>query len=310
MKASAHGNSIGPLERLVFLKSLGALGQVALEELASIAEYLEERTYRKGSELISASGPPEEIHWVVSGRTVTNYQGVPVAYVEPPFASGFLGYLARCPSGYEVVAEVDTHTLTIKSDILFDIFEDYFDGILLGLRQLSKQLLAVRERLPVSDEPVPVEHPDFGFPKRPLDLVQRLLWLTETSAVFANSNLDAVMQIARNQTEKRWQPGERIWSTGEHADYGLSILYGNVRCWGDEGQRSFTAGSGFSLGHLNAMAEQPRNHNAEAVTEVVALVDYTADVVDVLEDNTDLALGLSGNLAANLLELYSVLGPE
>ena len=204
---------------------------------------------------------------------------------------------------------MDTQALSISAEILFDIFEDYVDGILLGLRQLSQQLLAVRERLPISADPVPVEHPEFGYPKKPLDLVQRLLWLTQNNAVFANGNLDAVMQIARSQAEKRWQPGDRIWSTGDLADYGMSILYGHVRCWGDQGQRPFTAGSGFSLGHLNAMAQLPRNHNAEATTEVVALVDNTAAVIDVLEDNTDLAIDLSGNLAANLLELYSQVGP-
>jgi hypothetical protein len=72
--------------------------------------------------------------------------------------------------------------------------------------------------------------------------------------IFTNGNLDAVMAVARRQVERLWQPGERIWTEGDRADYGFSIRHGRVRCWSDDGPRRSQGRAGDSLGFLEGLA--------------------------------------------------------
>lgn len=291
----ANARFVGPLERILYLRSLPTVGKASIEDLASIAEYLEERTYRQGQALIRGDRPVESIHFVVSGMVRSTFEGATVRVVEPPDGVGFVGFLARQPSGYEAVAEVDTRTLAIDTDVFVGILEDRFALLYGGIQQVSGQLLALQVRSTESAEVVVG-----AAPTAPLDLVERLVWMSD-HGVFARSNLDAAMALARQQVERRWLPGARIWSEGEPSELGLSIRHGRVRCWNQAGDRQFTGGSGFSLGYLEGLAGVPRRVTAEAETEVVALVDRISTIIDVLEDNSDLAFDLSAAFATGLL---------
>jgi CRP-like cAMP-binding protein len=299
--ASGSARFVGPLDRILYLRSLPSIGEGSIEDLASMAEYLEERTFRKGQALIGGDGPVGSIHFVVSGMVRATFREVTVGVVEPPVGVGLIGFLSRQPSGYEAIAEVDTRTLAIDTDALVGILEDRFALMYGGIRQLSAQLLDAQKLLPEAIQE-PVE--DEGDSPPPLDLVERLVRMSNRG-VFANSNLDAVMAVARRQVERRWQAGERIWNEGDPADCGFSIRHGRVRCWSNSGDRSFSVGVGFGLGFIEGLAGVPRPVNAEAETEVVALIDQISTIVDVLEDNSDMAFDLSASLATYLLERLS-----
>jgi CRP-like cAMP-binding protein len=297
--ASGSARFVGPLDRILYLRSLPSIGEASTEDLASMAEYLEERTFRKGQALIPGDRPVGSIHFVVSGMVRATFREVTVGVIEPPAGVGLLGFLSRQPSGYEAIAEVDTRTLAIDTDAFVGILEDRFALMYGGIRQLAAQLLEAQKLLPQgTEEPVSDEG---DSPTTPLDLVERLVWMSNRG-VFANSNLDAVMAVARRQVERRWQAGERIWSEGDPADCGFSIRHGRVRCWSDSGDRSFTGGVGFGLGFIEGLAGVPRPVNAEAETEVVAFIDQISTIVDVLEDNSHMAFELSASLATFLLE--------
>lgn len=296
------------MERILYLKSLPNLGDAPIDHLVSLAEYLEERTYRRGQVLIAADGPVEAIHFVVSGSVRGSYRGKTIVITEPPSGVGLLGALSRVTGEYEAVAEMDTRTLSIHADAFFGIIEDNFGMMLAGLKQMSRDLLDARERLPdlgleTGDDPNP------PYPETDMDLVERLVWACRPDSVYENSNVDAVMQICRAQTEVRWPAGHRIYSQGDPSDFGFSIRWGRIRAWGNSGEREFTAGAGFGMGFLDGMAGIPRQVNVEAETEVVAIVGPIASTIDVLEDNADLAFDLTAGLATFLLELLSKVGP-
>lgn len=296
--ASGSARFVGPLDRILYLRSLPSISEATIEDLASLAEYLEERTYRQGQPLIRGDRPVESIHFVVSGMVRTTFRDVTIGVIEPPEGVGFLGFLSRQPSGYEAIAEVDTRTLAVDKDVFVGFLEDRFALMFGSLRQVSTQLLELEEQAPDVSEPLPEDEGD--PPTKPFDLVERLVWMSQRG-VFANSNLDAVMALAREQEERRWRPGERIWNEGDSADYGFVIRHGRVRTWTASG-RTIMKGTGFGIGFLEGMAGVPRPTSAEAETEVVALVDRISTVVDVLEDNSDLAFDLSASLATWLLE--------
>ena len=290
---------VGPLDRILYLRSLPSIGEASIEDLASIAEYLEERTFRKGQALIPGDRPVGSIHFVVSGMVRTTYGGVTIGVVEPPDGVGFIGFLSRQPSGFEAIAEVDTRTLAIDTDAFVGILEDRFALMYGAIQQVAMQLLDAHELLHDAPED---EVQDVGeAPTEPLDLVERLVRMTSRGA-FTNSNLDAVMAIARRQVERRWQAGEHIWHEGDVSDSGLVIRHGRVRCWNDAGDRRFTGGPGFGLGFLEALTRVTRRVHAKAETEVVAFVDQISTIVDVLEDNSDMAFDLAATLATSLLE--------
>lgn len=296
--ASGSARFVGPLDRILYLRSLPSIGEVSTEDLASMAEYLQERTFRKGQALIPGDRPVGSIHFVVSGMVRAKFRGVTVGVVEPPEGVGLNGFLSRQPSGYEAIAEVDTRTLAIDTDAVVGILEDRFALMYGWIRQLAAQLLDAHELLPQSTKELVNDEGD--GPTTPLDLVERLVRMS-THGAFTNSNLDAVMAVARRQVERRWQAGERIWNEGDPSDCGFVIRHGRVRCWSNSGDRSFGGGPGFGLGFLEGFAGVPRPVNAEAETEVVALIDQISTIVDVLEDNSDMAFDLSASLATDLL---------
>ena len=298
---------VGPMDRILYLRSLPMIGEMSIERLAVLAEHLEERFTRKGQVVIPLDRPVSHMHFVVSGLVRTTFKGTTIALVAPPYGAGFAAALSRVDEGYEAVAEVDTQTLRLDREVFLNFMEDDFQLMLNAIRLNSRGLLNLRDKLPTGSE-----HDDYeassSYTGKPLDLVERLVWMIRNSSVFKNGNIDAVMEICRRQTERRWQDGERIWSVGDRADFGFSILQGKVRCWGADGQREFTAGEGFGLGFLDSFGASVRHVNADAQGEVVGLVDDIGTLIDVFEDNFDLARDLLSAITLSTLEISAQVG--
>ncbi len=302
---------IGPMDRILYLRSLPMFGRRSFEFLARLADHLEERHFRQGQVVAPADRPVDSVYFIVSGQVRTTYKGSTIAVVQPPYGLGFAAALSRVADSYEAIAEVDTQTLRLDRDVFLNLMEDDFSFTLATIRWVTGDVLRARDQLPPkdSDEEEDSAHLP-SYPGQPLNLVERLVWMVRSSSVFANSNIDSVMAICRRQSERRWQDGERLWSKGDLAPFGLSILKGAVHCWGDEDQREFTGGVGFGVGYLDGLAGNGRYLNARAQGELIALVDDIETLVDVFEDNFSLASDLLATLCATNLEIGAMTGPD
>ena len=79
-------------------------------------------------------------------------------------------------------------------------------------------------------------------------------------------------------------------------------MNGEVRCRSAAGQ-DFVAGPGFPLGALEAVAEAPRWYEAVAETRTLGLQGPVETLVDVFEDNFDLARHYLAGMAQGLIRI-------
>lgn len=294
---------LSSLERMLALKQLPSIGALPLADLAVIADVTRERFFRKGSLLLAEGEPVVAVHLVIEGSVEARRGGIAIGTIPAGFGVGALGLLSGDPFGIDVVALQDTRTLEIEGDLLFDVFEDRFALMHHILRDVSRQLIeqVVDLRLDpsrlfarASQEPAEGE----------LDLVDRIFFLRRMP-VFAKASLNTLFEVSRGMTEIRFPAGTTLWKEGEAAPGVFLVTGGRVRCRSASGL-DFQAGAGFPMGAAEAMAEVPRWYEAVTLTTVSGLQGPVETLVDVLEDNFELARHYLAGITRGLIAALDV----
>jgi CRP-like cAMP-binding protein len=262
----AESAMVGAVARLLALRKLPMLATLPTEELAFIAERSRERFFPRGSALLREGEPIAALRFVIEGRVHMTRRGLRLGHANPGAAVGGLGVLAREDLGIGAVAEQDT-------------------------------------RLPPGSRP-PFPRVEGVLPPRDLDLVERILFLRQTSA-FSKSSINALAELSRGLSEVSFDPGVTLWREGEPSAGTLLLLSGRVRCTSESGV-AFEAGPGIPLGSIDAVAGLPRWFHALTETRVVALHADREALIDVFEDNTDMAFDYLAVLAKALLSMLEI----
>lgn len=205
---------IGPVERLIYLRTLPTLGELPPDEIATIAHQARERSFRRGERLLREGQPARSVFFIVEGQVSTLRDGRVMQRITPPYAVGFLPVLSGAPEGVEARADVDTLTLELAAEDLLDAMEDNFALLEQGVRQLSRQLADVQRTLELQgllEREEPIETP---YPERELDLVDRLTLLRK-SGPYRAASMDSLAELARRAEEVRYEPGDVV---GEKAN--------------------------------------------------------------------------------------------
>jgi CRP-like cAMP-binding protein len=196
--------------------------------------------------------------------------------------------LARTTMGTQAVAEADTLTLEIDADAIAEVLEDRFQIVQYLLREVSRRVLELlrQNRLDPSRF---FPGPPAGLPGGgELDLVDRLL-LLRRMPVFERSSITTLAELARSMANVRFEAGTLLWHEGEPSQGIVLVTSGRVRTTGSGGV-GFEAGPGFPLGAVEAVAQTPRWYDARALTPLVALQAQTDVLVDLFEDNFEMAM--------------------
>ena len=196
--------------------------------------------------------------------------------------------LARAEYGSQVVAEQDTLALEIDADAVADVLEDRLPVLQHLLREVSRQALDLMRENRI-DPTVVFPMPSGELPgSEQLDLVDRLL-LLRRMPVFERTSVTALAELARTMAQVRFEAGTALWHTGEPAAHLVMICGGSVRARVPGGVE-FDAGPGFPLGALEALGQRPRWYDAVATSPLVGLYGQTDVLVDLFEDNFDMAM--------------------
>lgn len=301
----ASRRTVSSLERLLYLKKAPAFSSLPASELSVIAEVAQERFFPAGSALLREGESIGAVYFVVEGSIVLRRRGALVGKVGAGAALGGLALFARDPEGVEAVAEADTLTLELEADALLEVFEDRFAILLHIMRDLCRQLIDAHVRTGVDPtSTLPLGGP-VPLPTRELDLVERIFFLRRMP-VFRESSVNVLFELSRALTEVRFAPGITLWEAGDPALGIFAIVSGEVAGRIGGNGLDFRAGPGVPLGALESVAEVPRWYDAVTTTEVVALSANAEALLDVFEDNHEMAMDYMAIVARARLRLQEM----
>jgi CRP-like cAMP-binding protein len=226
-----------------------------------------------------------------------------LGHAGPGSALGGVGIIARSAVGVSATAETDVLTLELDADSMLDLLEDHFNLVRHLLRSLAAQIIEGWRHLP-EGSPVLVEPPP-ATNARDLDLVERILHLRQVEP-FKTANVNALAELARGLTERRFGGGERLWSEGDDAQGLVVILQGQVECRASTGFY-LMASPGTPLGAMEGLAGRPRWYDAVTVGPVVALCGDIEAMLDVFEDNVEVGLDFLSMLGQRLIRVAAAI---
>ena len=281
--------SIGLVERILHLKKVAVLADLSAADLAVVAGHMQERLFAQGSVLLREGEPISAVYLVVDGVVRCARRGRPLGDLGPgDGAVGGFAVFARDGDGMEARALTDVLTLEMETDTILEILEDRFTITQHVLRQVSGVLVDLLVHNPALLGAVPKVPRHAAIPEQDLNLVERLLFLRQ-SPVFEATSLNALAVMSRSMEERSFAAGETVWRTGDPSGYVMMIVSGSVVAETADGGR-FTLGPGTPLGAVESQAGRPRWYDAVAQTRLVALRGDVQKLIDVMEDNFEMAL--------------------
>jgi CRP-like cAMP-binding protein len=283
---------------------------VALQRLSVAAEQMRERAFDRGRELAREGEPLASCYLLVRGRLRVSRRGVVLGEAEPGSLVGLEALLSQDEMGLGLVAASDVLALELDADTLLGILGDQFPLVHQAIRGATRRLLALVRRLPGSGG----ESSRLLGPRpagRLMNLVEVLLHLRTPGTPFERSSIDALAELAAVVTQVRFRSGQVFWRRGERAARLAMVVDGSVACTRlDDTTASFRVGPGRPLGALETLAGEPRWHDAVAESEGVLLELDVEALIDMFEDNVEIALDYLAWLSRRSLELIeTTLGP-
>jgi CRP-like cAMP-binding protein len=278
------------VERILSLKKIPMLAGLSPEDLAAVADFGQERFFPKGGVLLREGEPIPALYGLLDGRVHLARRGRLLGHVT---SGGFVGgaaMFARDPEGLGAVAETDTLAVELQADATLEIFEDHFPILRHVLREVCGWLVDLVAQLPA--HLYPELFPGPPGPRTPaadLDLVERILFLHQMP-LFSRSGIDALAELSRGMVEAVFPPGARLWKEGDPSGMVMLVVTGTVACTARGEDVAFALGPGASMGSVESMAERPRWHGAVTQTDVTVLQGHIEELLDVFEDNFDMAM--------------------
>jgi CRP-like cAMP-binding protein len=288
-------------ERMLYLRSIPVGAVLPPLVLNVIARSLQDRVFQAGDALMREGEPIAAMHLLRSGGVSLTRNGVSIGELQPPQTLGFLGILARADGTYDAVAKSETMTFALDAEALLEIIEDHFTFLHATVRYAAERLYYEMRELPAEALALPSEPLPFAVSQRPLDLVERLLFLRQIR-VFSQTNLNALAALSRQLKEVRYPAGTLLWSQGDSSEHALMLVSGTVECSTGQGKR-FRYGTATVMGGIEGLAGKPRWYDATSAEPVVALLGRSDELVDLLEDDFSMGIEFTGMLASNLVAL-------
>lgn len=291
---------VGPLDRVLYCRTIPAFERLSSGELAAIAQHANEEFYPAGRVLLERGEPADAVFLVIDGLVSLSRGDKPPRSLGPGEAVGFLELLAR--TGEEMHLRVDRDTLALKLDwdAQLDVCEQHFGVLLEYIRYLSRRTIQEsRTFAPRGGKKTSTRALELGGP---LHFVTRVLALQQCDA-FPTNAMDALAELARHVTRVDWSDGATIWNAGDPARDFLAILSGRARLTrGPDRTQPVVRARPDALGMHETLAGMARRYDAVAAGDLTALKIEIEPFLDILEDHFDLAIEFTSLMARGVLE--------
>lgn len=292
---------VGPLDRVLLLRTQPMLEALGPVQLAAIAQHAKERHYSRAETIMTTDAASQSVHLIVEGEVelVPGDHG-PAQRIGAGEAVGFVQMLSRSDRRFEVTAVQETSTLELDWDAQLDVCEEHFAVVMNYVRYLGRHLVLAQQGRGPRTAPAASAASDLAPPGE-LNLIERIRVLSLSQAL-SRSSLDALSELAHHVDVLDWSPGERIWTADEPADYFLLPASGSLRCRTENGLE-FTRLPGALVGVHEALCGWKRWHDTVSEDRGLALRIDVEPFFDILEDHFDLALDFLALLARELIAI-------
>jgi CRP-like cAMP-binding protein len=275
------------LRRVLALRQFPFLEHAELDELATIAENVIEKTVPAGTVIATAGSRLRHVQLVVDGRIEVRPHG-PIWL--PRHIYGALEVFAHREVAHTAIAATELHTLQFSAREIGEILEDNFGVLLATVRVLAGRVLATQTAAPREVTPASTAQ---------LGLVERLIVLRQ-QLPFATAGLPALATLAHASEEVSWPAQAIIAHAGEPATSATFIVAGSALALRDYDVSPLRAGA--AIGLLETLAGAPHSATVETLSAVRALRCTSSAILDVLEDHTDIGIAMLEAFAAELLD--------
>ncbi len=134
--------TLDAVERIVFLRTMGAFSRASINSVVSISEHLSEARFAPGQRIWQIGDPVEQILLMVTGTIACKDKDGRVFRYRGGGAVGGLEAFAGAPRWFEAVAETPILALRSRPDELLDMFEDNHEMGFRFLSMIAADLLA------------------------------------------------------------------------------------------------------------------------------------------------------------------------
>lgn len=290
-------------ERILRLRMVPVFRTMPAPTLAQLARAVRTRTFRSGDTLLREDEPPRSFFLIGSGVVRMMRRGKRIGTVRGPGGVGFLPFLARNAGATSAVAQSLVEGFEVPGDAVEEIFEDDFSVMLATMRWVADRLLAeMKDAPPPPFKPLdpPLEH---LIGDRELGIVERIYLLRRTRA-FERANVNSLARFARRMEEQRFPAGATLWAPGDPSDTSCFLVKGMAKLVWNDGKSVQSVGPGYVVGGTESLLAVPRWNELVTETPVVLLRGRRETLIDVFEDDRDVALTFLSLLATFLMTIW------
>jgi CRP-like cAMP-binding protein len=304
-------------ERMIVLRTLPPLRTVEAKEIAAIARSLREARFAPGQTLLAEHETADALFLLLEGAVRVSHVGASFGEITAPGAAGLLPFYARSTRGTRIEAVLDTEVLVLDEDTMVEIMEEHFEmlqGILFffaeRLNTEFRSIFAGARATPSLEEvvrdfpelfPALVQDVDPAAYGPSLTLVERIFFF-RSLVPFQKTNVNALSAWARRVEEVRYEPGDVIWDAGD-TPIGPLFLVSGITVQEADGV-SLPTQAPMVLGAAEAVLGQPRWTKCTALSPIIALRAPMEAILDLLEDDLEVARGFISSLAMALQMLW------
>jgi len=300
----------GRIWREVFLALFGTGGDDfdpwVLDRLTLL---LDEQRVRAGQVLWAGGKAVESLYFMHQGRVRLTREGAaPWTFEGRWFLGSFEGHLGR-PASRQAVAVTDLNALKIRRRAWLDLLEDSFDLTRRGIVSAATTVARLDERVAAVVPVTPRVHTLTTRPKRALNAIERLAFLTEVEMA-RGAGVQALADLAAASHEVRLNDGNVLLRPGEGREYLYLIVDGRLEAAWQSPQMKRRYTTGDVVGGAAALSEAANDWEAKALSAARLLAVPIEAWFDLMEEHFELAHSTFAFLAEHRERILDHLAAE
>lgn len=254
--------------------------------LDRLATLFDERRVRAGDRLYDEGDPGDTLYFMSRGAVRLAREGSPAWTLDGRWVLGGNDVLLERPRNRTATALTDLELVTIPGGAWLELIEDSFDLARMIVENTARGTAGLYARLGDAAFPAPAADPSLPLPAGPLDLVERLLVVSDV-ALLREADVQTLTNLAAAADEVAFAPGEEMLRPGVARDRLFIVADGLVEASREDPRVRGRFGPGDMVAGAAALGEPSLPWRAHAVDATRALAVPIDLLLDELEEHFD-----------------------